>query len=118
VIKVDAYNRIYTVEFDGKDNADPQQYTEDELQKIVSMPVVGIEGIRFVPYTDMQVYAYRGEIEVKATIVDVFKNGARLKWGDDGSLSTFCLPYNQLRPIIDDDEVKNHLFDNEGDLKK
>jgi hypothetical protein len=28
------------------------------------------------------------------------------------------LPYNQLRPIIDDDEVKNDLFENEGDLKK
>ena len=118
VTKVDSLNQIYTVEFDEKDNAEPQQYTEDELQKIVSLPVVGIEGIRFVPYTDMQVYAYRGEIEEKATIVDVFKNGARLKWGDDGSLSTFCLPYNQLRPIIDDDEVKNDLFDNEGDLKK
>ena len=51
----------------------------------------------------MQVYAYRGEIEEKATIVDVFKNGARVKWQDDRSLSTFCLPYNQLRPVIEDD---------------
>ena len=89
---------------DLKETSLSPKSTEDELQKIVSMPVVGIEGIRFVPYTDMQVYAYRGEIEEKATIVDVFKNGARVKWGDDGSLSTFCLPYNQLRPIIDDDE--------------
>jgi hypothetical protein len=76
VIKVDAYNQIYTVEFDEKDNADPQQYTEDELQKIVSKPVVGIEGISFVPYRDMLVYAYQGENKEKATIVDVFKNCA------------------------------------------
>ena len=63
-------------------------------------------------------YAYRGENEEKATVVDVFKNAARVKWRDDGSHSTFCLPYNQLRPVIEDDEVKNDLFDNEGDLKK
>ena len=31
---------------------------------------------------------------------------------DDGSLSTFCFPYNQLRPIINDDELKNDLFEN------
>jgi sRNA-binding protein len=29
----------------------------------------------------MPVYAYRGENKEKATIVDVFKNGARVKWG-------------------------------------
>jgi hypothetical protein len=27
------------------------------------------------------------------------------------------LPYNQLRPIINDDELKNDHFENEGDLK-
>ena len=39
VTKVDSLNRIYTVAFDEKDNADPKQYTEDELQKIISKPV-------------------------------------------------------------------------------
>jgi hypothetical protein len=92
VTKVDAYNRIYTVEFDEKDNADPQQYTEDERQKIVSKPVVGIEGISIVPYRDTLVYAYQEENKEKVTIADVFKNDARVKWRDDGSLSTFCLP--------------------------
>jgi hypothetical protein len=65
-----------------------KQYAEDELQKIVSKPVVGIEGISFVPYMDLPVYAYQGENEEKATIIDVFKNGARVKWVDDRSLST------------------------------
>ena len=118
VTEVDSLNQIYTVEFDEKDNADPQQYTEDELQKIISKPVTGIEGISFVPYTDMPVYAYRVESIEKAKIVDVFKHGAQLLWGDDGSFSTFCVPYNQIRPMITDDEVKNEIFDNEGDMKK
>ena len=59
VTKVDSLNQIYTVEFDEKDNAEPQQYTEDELQKIISKPVTGIEGISFVPYTDMPVHCKR-----------------------------------------------------------
>jgi hypothetical protein len=58
----------------------------------------------------MPVYAYRGENKEKATIVYAFKNSARVKWGDDGLLSTFCLPYNQIRRIINDDEVKNDFF--------
>ena len=45
---------------------------EDELQKIISKPVVGIEGIAFVPYTGMPVFAYRGQSEVNAKIVHVF----------------------------------------------
>jgi hypothetical protein len=51
---------VYIVEFDEKINDDPQQYTEDELQKIISRPVFGIEGISCSPYTGMPVYAYRG----------------------------------------------------------
>jgi hypothetical protein len=81
VITVDAYNQIYTIEYDEKDNADPKQNTEDQLKTIIFKPVVGIEGISFVPYTDMKVYAYRGENEEKAKIVDVFKNGAQVMWG-------------------------------------
>ena len=68
VTRFDVVTRIYTVAFDREDNAGPQQYTEDELQKIISKPVTGIEGISFVPYTDMPVYAYRGESIEKATI--------------------------------------------------
>ena len=89
---------IYTVHFDWEDNADPQHYTEDELQKIISKPVVGIGGIAFVPHTEMLVFVYKGEIEVKAEIVHVFKHDAKLKWANDSLLSTFCVPYIKSGP--------------------
>ncbi len=62
VVSFDVNTLIYTVQFDREDNADPQHYKEDELQKIIFKPVVGIESIEFVPYTGMLVFAYRGEI--------------------------------------------------------
>ena len=41
---------MYRVEFDEKDNAEPQEYTKDQLQKVICRPVIGIGGIMFVPY--------------------------------------------------------------------
>ena len=58
----DVDTRIYTVDFDQKENAGPQQYMEDELQKIISA-VVGIGGIAFVSYTGMPVFSYRGRLK-------------------------------------------------------
>ena len=36
VTRFDVGSGLYTAEFDGKDNADPQTYTSDEFQKIVT----------------------------------------------------------------------------------
>ena len=94
-----------TAEFDEKDNADPQKYTSDELQTIVTKPVVGMKGISFVPYTGMSVFAFRGDNEVKVEIVQVYQKNAKLKWVDDNSLSILCVPYNQIRPVSKNDEV-------------
>ena len=69
VTRYDVGSGLYTAEFDKKDNADPQKYTSDELQKIVTKPVVGMKGISFVPYTGMSVFSFRGNDEVKAKIV-------------------------------------------------
>lgn len=68
------------MEFDEEDNAEPQEFTEDQLQNINSKPVIGIGGITFVPYNSMAVFAYRGENEEKAEITHVFTNDAKLKW--------------------------------------
>ena len=118
VTRFDVGTWIYTVDFDQEDNAGPQQYTEDELQKIISKPVVGIRDIAFVPYTGMPVFAYRVEIEVKAEIVHVFKHDSKLKWAHDRSLSTFCVPYNQIRPMKDDGELEGADIVKGGYLKK
>ena len=104
VTRIDAKHCIYMVAFEDRDNADPHKYTEDEMQKIVSNHIVGMRGIKFVPYSGMPVFAYRGNNEEKAEIVHVFKNDAKLKRADDNSLSTFCVPYNQIRPRNDDDD--------------
>jgi hypothetical protein len=106
VTRYDVGSRLYTAEFDGKDNADPQTYTSYELQKIITKPVVGMKGISFVPYTDMSVFAFRGNNEVKAEIVQVYQKNAKLKWVDDNSLSILCVPYNQIRPVSNNDEVE------------
>ncbi len=51
-------------------------YTSDELQKIVTKSVVGMKGISFVPYTGMSVFAFRGDDEVMAEIVQVYQKNA------------------------------------------
>ena len=71
----------------------------------------------FVPYNGMPVFAYRGEIEVKAEITNAFKNDAKLKWADDDSLSLLCVPYNHMRPVKDDDELKDDHLPMEGESK-
>ena len=106
VTRYDVGNGLYTAEFDEKDNADAQKYTSDELQKIVTKLVVGMKGILFVPYTGMSVFAFRGDNEVKAEIVQVYQKNAKLKWADDNLLSILCVPYNQIRPVSNNDKVK------------
>ena len=118
VTNFDDDRKMYRVEFDERDNAEPQEYTEDQLLKVICRPVVGIGGIMFVPYNGMPVFAYRGEIEEKAVITNAFKNDAKLKWADDDSLSLFCVPYNHMRPVNDDDELKDDHLPNEGESKK
>ena len=49
VVSIDDKTLIYTVHVDREDSADPQHYTEDELQKIIFKPVLGIGCIAFVP---------------------------------------------------------------------
>ena len=66
----------------------------------------------------MPVFAYRGEIKVIAEIVHVFKHDAKLNWANDSSLSTFCVPYNQIRPMKVDDELEGADIAKEGYLKK
>ena len=66
----------------------------------------------------MPVFAYREQSKVNSEIVHVFKSDAKLKWANDGSLSTFCVPYNHSRPINDDDELKDISHAKDGDLKK
>ncbi len=66
----------------------------------------------------MPVFAYRGEIKVKAEIVHVFKHDVKLKWANDSSLSTFCVQYNQIRPMKDDDELEGADIVKEGYIKK
>ena len=62
--------------------------------------------------------AYRGQSNVNAEVVHVFKSDAKLKWMDDGLLSTFCVPYNHFRPMNDIDELKDDDIAKEGDLTK
>ena len=50
--------------------------------------------------------------------VHVFKNDEKLKWENDSSHSTFCVPYNHIRPTSYDDELKDHDLAKGGDLKK
>ena len=114
----DVKTLIYTFHFDQEDNADPQHYTEGQLQKIISKPVVGIGGITFVPYTRIPVFAYREQSKVDAKIVHAFKSDAKLKLADDSLLSTFCVLYNHIRPMNNDDELKDVSFAKDGDLKK
>lgn len=111
VINFDVDSRLYTAEFDEKDDADPQKNTANELQKIVTKPVVRMKGILLVPYAGMTVFAFRGDDEVEAEIVQAYHKNAKLKWADDNSLSILCLPYNQIRPINDNDKVEKKQAD-------
>ena len=118
VTSFDVNRVLYTVEFDEKDDAEPQKCTADELQKIVTEPVVGMKGISFVPYPGMTVIAFRGEYEVEAEIVHAYQKNAKLKWSDDNSLSILCLPYNQIRPLNDSNKVEKKQADEDKLLRK
>ena len=67
----------------------------------------------FIPYTCMPVFAYKGNGDKRAEIVNVFKN-AKLKWVDDESLSIFCLSYNQIRPMNDVDILDSEFLTTKG----
>ena len=72
---------------------------------MISKPVGGIGCITIVPYTGWPVLAYSGLSKVNAKIVHVFKSDAKLKWANDSSLSTFCVPYTYFRPMNNDAEL-------------
>ena len=86
------------------------------MQKIISKPVVGIGGIAFVTDTGMPVFAYKGEIEVNACTC--IQKWCKTKWKNDSSHSTFCVPFNHIRPMSGDDELKDDDIAKEEDLKK
>ena len=48
----------------------------------------------------------------------MFKHDAKLKWAFDRLLSTFCVSYNQVRPMKDDDELEGADIVKVGYLKK
>jgi hypothetical protein len=73
VINFDVDGGLYTAEFNKKDDADPQKYGPDELQKIATELVVGMKGISFVPYPGMTVFAFRGDDEVEVEIVQAYQ---------------------------------------------
>ena len=46
------------------------------------------------------------------------KDGVNSAKANDGLLYTFCVPYNHIRPMNNDDELKDVSFAKDGDLKK
>ena len=68
-------------------------------------------------YLTLKCQSLRGEIEVKAEIVHVFKHDAKLNWSNESLLSTFCVPYNQIRPMKDDDGLEGADIVKESSFK-
>jgi len=66
----------------------------------------------------MSVFVYSGDKEEKANLMHAFKNDANLKWANDNALSMFCVPYNLMRPVNDEDELDNNTVESISSLKK
>ena len=58
----------------------------------------------------MLVFAYRVENEEKVKITHVFNNDTKLRWADDNSLSIFHVPYNHMKLMKNDDELKDDII--------
>ena len=113
-ISFDADTWICTVHFDQEDNADPQHYMwKMSSRKSFPSQLLALEALHL--YLTLACQSLRTEDRVKLMPRLCMYS---IKWANDGLVSTFCVPYNHIRPMNDDNELKDDLLAKDGDLKK
>eukprot|EP00956_Cyclotella_meneghiniana_P033944 scaffold100591_cov30-Cyclotella_meneghiniana.AAC.1 len=75
-------------------------FDESEIQDMLTPVVIGLGGVRFVPYKGQCVQSYRSnrfDLQI-AHVSDPGVNGARIQFEEDDEMTQVLVPYNMMKP--------------------